>query len=187
MPPSRARSCSRSLASGVIRAVTMAVFFFRISVPSGRGCRDFAPAYSPAQRLPNQSVIRGKFQEQALVAVEGFDFGKRSPYDSFPPAQQGGVVADALHIGQNVGGEQDRCGAADFAENIQDLFSAHWVQGAGGLAADPNLSLIGPQQAQHHFHGRGFSGSVLANEAEDAPLRYGHVQIVNDPLPAEGF
>lgn len=34
------------------------------------------------------------------MAVKGLDFGKRSPHNDFPPAQQGGVVADALHFGQ---------------------------------------------------------------------------------------
>ena len=71
--------------------------------------------------------------------MKGFYFRKRSPDNDFSLVEQGRMVADSLHIRQNVRGKQDRCCAADFAKNIQDFFSTHRVKGAGWLVTNQQL------------------------------------------------
>lgn len=44
-----------------------------------------------------QSLVRREFQEQALVAVKGFDLGKRPPDNDPSLVEQGRVVTDPLH------------------------------------------------------------------------------------------
>ena len=154
------------------------------------------------------------------MTMKGFYFRKRSPDNDFSLVEQGRMVADSLHIRQNVEELRSLVGLGNVKKTIGG-FSRGMKQRLGiaqalltrpkllicdeptsaldpvgrkeildilrRLIADNNLPLIGPQQAEYHFHGRCFSGSVLADEPENTSLRYGHIQIVNDLLPAEGF
>ena len=127
---------ARPASTGLSTAIVSRPWSSAAAVTQGRARR------SASERLHRDGLARFRLDPPHGQGVAVEQLGEAAFDDEPPMVQDRDAVADALDVGQDVGGEQDGGLAAQRGDQLQDVPAALGVEGAHRLVQDDDGRLV---------------------------------------------